>query len=291
MILSYLSMFLTLRIIIYERPTLVRLLEGNRAHDWMPKIVFILLSLLTIVVYIWLATVFYFRRSYNQCLTFIFYLHRLLVRIFLIFIYLETLSVLEYQCRFLLALSRGGGNKVHNLIVHKWLIRSAITALNKLFALPLVFTYLQFVIGSVILINRGIAGKMRLRLWIYAASIGCLLAMTYMMACRCVRIVNILIDVERQVLRQLGSYHWFDGMPFAIKQPPQTYSLYQWKILCFDEKWDSLRIGFFVHGQQTFASFLATCVTSLAVIMQFDYKVISVVNNLAWEYGGGTLVE
>lgn len=291
MVASYASMFLTVRIILRERAALVKLLEGDRDLNWVRSVLFILLNVLTIVVYVWLAVLQLRGDGYNEFLTFIFYLHRLLVRNFLILVYVEVLSVLEDQCKFLLSSSKGNHSKPNNLVLQKWMIRDAITTLNRIFAFPLVLAYAQFVMGTIILINQFIAGKVLTLLWFYASSLLCFLAITYLMVCKCTRISDLLVEVERQVLRQLGSYHSLNGMPFSITKSPHTYSSYQWKILCFDEKWDSIRIGCFVHGEQTFASFLATCLTCVAVIMQFDFKVISAVNKLASRYDEGLLTE
>lgn len=53
------------------------------------------------------------------------------------------------------------------------------------------------------------------------------------------------------------------------------------RVLKFREEWDSLKVGCFSQNVPNFLSFLITCITCVAVLLQFDFKVMGILSRLA----------
>lgn len=273
--------FVAMRNFLYRRPELRKLLlagfEGE-GQSRLQTFAFVLLSLPILVMYSALTAETCLSNAHLGCVDAVLHIYRIISRNYLIWIYLEVLAIVECRCRHLLAALSDRTLRSSDLVDQKWEIRDLISTLNSLFSFPLVFIYSQISIGSVILFVHCVTGIRPVQTTLFAGCQLCLGYITNSMARKCSNIMALLIEVERRLLRGLHEVEF-------CSEYPQL----QWRVLHFDEKWDAPHIGCFVLNQRTFMSFLATSFTCLAVVLQFDFKVVWVVNELAGKFGKGPL--
>lgn len=287
---TYLSMLLAQKVFLYRRSQLRDLLRADlllRGQTCSQNVTFFGLILPTYALY---CLFVYTETSLYRAYEHVFYMYRLTFRDFLLWLYLETLAILNIRCRGLLT-TVNHGYRLHpnELIAQKERIRKDISILNELFAVPLVFIYCQIPTAAITLFIYFVTDTLLLESYVSFFSQVSFVIFVFVMARRCNAVMSLLIEVEHRLLLKLNAMSSFGGLRTSSMghDCPQL----QWQALRFDENWDSIHIGCFVHDQRTVVSFMASCVTCLAVVLQFDFKVVRVVNDLAAKHGEGPLFE
>lgn len=161
--------------------------------------------------------------------------------------------------------------KLDDLIADRWEIRDKIHTTNALFALPLSLFYLQifsttvYVAAEVILQSFGYCLESILSL-----SYSCFLLKVSILAHRSSNVRIASRDIERELLeksRKIATIGSID--PIAAR----TFE--------FRNEWDSLRVGCFDHTLPNFWRFISVLTTCVAVVLQFDYRVVRMIADLA----------
>lgn len=276
--LSYVIMFLTVRLIGPRRVNLLQLLGGpQRRHSFSTAAV-LMFNIPIIYLYVTLVISDFRSRDFTTVMNHVCYLHRELVQNFFIILHLEALRALEGRCRILLAGLAVRHVKPAEVVREKLRIRNVVAKLNDSFATVLAILYGQLFMNSVTLFILVITGTAPLQTKLYTAYVVCLTCAVFMMANKSSTVIELLVDVEHRTIQRFIT---IDG--FAAGLP--AVSFFQWEVLRFSIESDTPQIGCLVHDKATFVSLMASFVTCLAVILQFDFKVVRTINDLAEEYG------
>lgn len=286
MLSSYVVMVLAAQIIVFKRTELSNLLKGASGQSWKQITCLVILIVPGFIIYNVLIITICHWKSFAASFSLILFAHRIHVRNLLNVIYIEATSVLETRCKSLLELSSTQRLRPQLLANEKWLIQKSIMQLNALFAVPIAVVYLQITLDSILLTGT-IATKITESAGLAVMFMHiCFLVTVYVMAWRSSRLMSSLQKLEYRLLQRLSEAEAYDDEMLMEKiNADQCCPSVQLKMICFDDNWDTPRVGCFVHSQKTFFKFCATLVTFLAIVMQFDYRIMRVINDLAHKYG------
>lgn len=281
---STVIMALIIRMLHFKRAILLTLFEGRPKRPWAERFIIILLRL-PVIVYIALRT---FEVAWDGrwllAVNYVAHTYRLLSGILPLLIYLEILTILENWALSLVTSVETRYARLDHLAKKKWFIRDKVDDLNTLFSFLLIAIHLQFSAevvlgtGSLVLMDQSVIASF--------TSMGQLgtLPIIYILVCRSEKLINALIEVERVAFRRLGEVSGFNGTLHIISSSHNSPAI-QWQVLRFDSNLDAPTVGCFVLCQETFMGFLLTGLTCLAVVMQFDFKVVWAIQTLAERYG------
>lgn len=267
----------TLWLFIMKRKELNDLLGSSGAH-WTAHLRVIACGLPLMALRIKLATENALANRPLACLGNLCYAILPYYKTFVLMLYLESASVLGNKHQALLASVTDPFMNLEELSKMKWSIRDVIHSINQLFATVLALSYVQLFIGAIYTLGYLATSDQRLDSWSVLLSYLCMVVQLYMIAQQSSQLADTLIDVQRRILQKRSE------TPFGVRalgssscSPPAIL----WNVLSFDEKWDCLRVSFFYHRRATLVSFLATCMTFTAIMLQFDFHVIYVINDLS----------
>lgn len=212
------------------------------------------------------------------------YISRVFMHNIMGIMYLNALNILDHRVTDLLTSLQSSYCKMDILVKMKWKIRNRIANLNSLFSAFLGFIYARTFTEIIVAIESFVTTTKTF--WFTLSCIARLspLIVVYYVVHRSSQLMHHLVDVERLALRKLSEVNSFNGFVYLISSRHSCPFL-QWQALRFDNNWDSPKVGRFVHNKQTFIGFLATCITFIAVVMQFDYRIVGHVRSLVDEYG------
>lgn len=283
---SYIIIVITIRIVGFKSAKLVQLLEGKAGKVWVQQLITVLLRT-PAICYLTTEIVDSFQRGermesfYNLC-----HIYLVLITTLPVLIYIELASILQQRARFIVESFDDYEIKFKDLAKEKWLIRDRTADLNSLFSNIIALSYMQFSMEAILSINSYVTVRQSSWSMVVSVSQLCALGVGFLLARQSSTMMSLLIEVEQLALKRLCAITSSGGTLHGVL-PKHSCPLVQWQALRYHSIYDSLTVGCFVNNQQTFMSFLVTGITCLAVIMQFDYKVLWVVQNLADKYGRG----
>lgn len=153
----------------------------------------------------------------------------------------------------------------------KWLIRDLITKVNDLFALPLIMFYLHFLTMVVCFFCDFFGQSSELNeLSVIMASVLCDIFQALSLVNKCSTVAAHNAELEGYVFKQTLSK---DGDELVDADFLAVFRL--------REECDFLRVASFTIDIRSFLKYLTFCVTLVAIVLQFDYKVVRYVKTLA----------
>lgn len=276
---TYMTSVLITKVVGVNLPTLVRLLEGGPGLNWLQHL---------LIMLFWSPTSYYLIRgvfvSYQDdllidLLYYSSYIYRMLTVGLPLMMYLEAVSILVKRSRSLIILLHNRDVRFGELVRQKLFIRRRIADLNKLFSSFLAMIYIQLFTEAILAISLFVKANSSFALRTSSVFRLLSLIIAYITAVRSSSLMNLLINLEHLVLRQLTDKHSSSRLVYVIFAKHSCPSL-QLEILRFSDAQDSPRAGCFVNSEQTFISYVFTGITIVAAIMQFDYKAFWVVDTL-----------
>lgn len=187
-------------------------------------------------------------------------------------IYVDMMSnFVKNQERILRNIATGRPN-TKSVAAEKWKIRHQIKTVNSVFAMSLSAHYLLVFMTVVSSFAQIIRHKPDLEDAIFMI---CALLVNLLQLLVLAHESSVLkrqsIDIECFLLRQIKA------------EDTSRNSLYTdlLAVLRFREEWDVLQVGCFTHDVANFLKFLATVITCVAVVLQFDYKVVRKITTLS----------
>lgn len=280
-LISYMIMVGTIVLICFRRTELFQLLATRNSRNWRQYAFICVLNIPPIILHINTSLQKHFDDMltisvFNAC-----YLHRTVLRTLPVVLYLEALSILKMRAQKLLQTLADAPCRCEDIVREKWLIRDSIETLNANFAALLTLYYFQTSMGNIVLVSCFVTSTWLSLGIIFSACQASLYLAIYTMVKGSSELAASLYQIEVSVLRLMT----------GPKASSRWCSPFQWRVLHYDETLESPKIAWFRHSQATFVSFLVTNFTCLAVVMQFDYKVVRVVNDLAEKYGKARIFE
>lgn len=158
-----------------------------------------------------------------------------------------------------------------NLISAKWRTRDQTRKINALYAGPLVVLYSNMFLSAVYIGAELILRN--LRPWIlFFATLNhiCFMIQMILLAHKATEVRNVCEETESGLLRRLSERSTLDYVDSA------TMASFR-----FHDEWDSLRVGCFAHNLQNFWRYISVVTTCVAVVLQFDYRVVRAINDLS----------
>lgn len=280
--ISLATIVYTLWLIMLKRPKILDLLKRSN-QTWITHVVFTLIGIPFVAVNIKLCMDGYFAGNSHQIIRNICIIGMHHLRTFLLMVYLEITSSLKEHCRLLHSASMKPLVKMETLVIEKWAIRDEIHMCNSLFAMPLSLLYVQIFLRIIVSLNYLFTGTLHIEPFVYIVGQAFYLTEVFIVAQRSSELTAYIYNVERNVFQKSRKI-----LLGAICLTPSDDLPLQCEVLCFNEKWDSLRVGFYVHSQGTFVAFLVTSVTCIAVVLQFDFKIVQIIKDLADRVGENT---
>lgn len=263
---------------------LLELIDGRRRHNWLYHIVIILIRGPVLLLQFGEAMKIFNEGRIIKALYLLGYLPKGVMGIVIWCFLLDATSVLEHRVKRLLVQLRAPSFKLDSLVKEKWIIRDQVSDLNKIFASHIMLFYMQISALGIVVIETFVIETQSLVATVNSLIRVAPMGIGYVVAVRGSKLISLLVEVERLGLLRLSQMNLCDKSLYFIGSGHNCPFL-QWQVLRFDGKWDSLNVGCFVNCLQTFISFLVSYSTCVAVVMQFDYKVVWVVKTLSEQYG------
>lgn len=180
--------------------------------------------------------------------------------------YLQLMNVLQSRQQRLLCLLRQPltDNNVRYLIHQKWAVRDTTELVNKLCGTTLPLYYMK-IFFSIICSAGNISCRHILDMRVYS------LAFAH------ISYILVLTLIAHQGSRLISSC--IEGHSMASRLPKTTMSGSDTselrEVLKYKKKWDCLTMSLgFIIEMPVLISFLGTCITVVAIFLQFDYKVL-----------------
>lgn len=185
--------------------------------------------------------------------------------------YLDVLNNIVGNSECLTECARNPELSLDNLLSKKWELRDQVRKSNKFFSVATFFYYSQA--NFAILISFGdIMGRnldSMTGVLVTSNTIAYLITLL-VLARKSSRLETHAIELENRVRRRL---FWENSSTRCEVDIIPAFN--------FREEWDCLRVGCFAHNDGNFWRFISFLITSVAVILQFDYKVIRTITSLA----------
>lgn len=281
--MTFAILILAVRMIIFKNRFLRRLLGGPQiaGQSWGDNAVLIISNLPLIGLY--------FPRSVSDEWDSATHCFRYLLMNFFLWSYFEALAVLSHRSRTLLLALPNSTTwpNLDSLIAQRWLIREAVAELNALYGPPLALVHVQILAGGLSVFAFILVDPFLKTVPLVIVTHVARHLLLFEMARRTSALKKLLVDFETELLLRYGGA----VPPFCIDgfDNARMCSLLQWQSLRFVDRRDSPRVGCFVNGVPAFMSFLATGVTLLAILSQFDFRLVHKVGQLSAEFGPGPL--
>lgn len=166
-----------------------------------------------------------------------------------------------------------------SIVVKKWQARRIIRETNALFAVILSMYYIQapliFVIGLAQTMEQtSKLGDSCMILLVLCSFVGLL----WLGAIRCSAIASACCGTEHVFAEAIDSCD-------SICRRCQKQHL---RVLAYREDWDSLKMAFFSQNAPNLVGYLVTCMTCVAVVLQFDIKVVRNMANWSSQMRGNS---
>lgn len=159
--------------------------------------------------------------------------------------------------------------EIDNILSEKWKIRNQVKKVNELFATPLVVYYSQLLMVVLFTFKQAVGTQ-------YTS-----VETAILVVCQCSYLFQ-LFSVARKG-SALAAHGFRLEIRFLKLVPDQTAFEHAsiLTVLRFREEWDVLQVACFTLSISSFLRFLASCVTCIAVVLQFDSKVVGTINRLS----------
>lgn len=157
------------------------------------------------------------------------------------------------------------------LVAAKWGIRDRTRDINTLTGVPLAVSYANLFVSSVY-----ITADMILQggdIWLKTLAIvshSANLIMHFVVARKASEVRSRSEETERELLRRLGGTSTLGSVDTATME-----------CLKFHPEWDTLYVGCFTHSLQNLSKFTSIIITCVAVVLQFDFRVVRTINDLS----------
>lgn len=157
------------------------------------------------------------------------------------------------------------------LISVRWKIRDRIRTANSVFSVSLSFFYVQgimttvYVAAELTLQEFGTEGDVLICL-----SHICYFSKLIILASKASKVRSLSKDLERDYLEKTCNIGSVSYIHFVAAR---TYKA--------QEDWDTMTVGCFSHNLQNFWRFVSVLTTCVAVVLQFDYRVVRMINDSA----------
>lgn len=198
-----------------------------------------------------------------------------LVFVIIAMIYHDAVQALVVRLRQLRRVSRQPVINWMNLVSEKWKIRDRIDVINSLFSGLLASFYLHVFLSATFLWAGGINNFASYsRVCLLSMNFCCFTSALFMLARKASAVRSECETTEATLMRRL-------------QEECLDLDLTPMEHLRFREDFDSLRVGCFGHHQANFLRFSSVVVTSIAVVLQFDYVVIRTLNTLSNQVESG----
>lgn len=155
------------------------------------------------------------------------------------------------------------------IILLKCKIRKLVKKANKLFALPLATFYCQIVMTVLFIFSSVDEGKDTTGdVTIFSMLQACFIFTLFHTARKASIVAARSVELESLVITQItgGSQVEYANLLSVIR---------------FREEWDVLRVACFPLSVANLLRFLAFCITCVAVILQFDFKIVRALNRMS----------
>lgn len=159
------------------------------------------------------------------------------------------------------------------LMREKLRIRQEIRVINSIFALPLALHYVQLFIGVIF----DFAATMGHSMHPYEKSILMGSLFTYLVTL--LRAAHMGSQITSKCLDT--EFHLMTLAVHTTASRDTTERSEAINVLRFRGEWDALKVACFESSLENFIKYLSAMVTCVAVVLQFDYKVVRFITNLA----------
>ena len=179
-------------------------------------------------------------------------------------VYLDAINkIVERSTNFIERMQDRRAMLAH-LIAEKWDLRNQIRECNGNFASLISAFYLQSAFGIVFLIGTLMENE--------ADLVDCFLmafnTAVYLLICLHSANKSSLLESQCFETERVVLTHFWDENPCSCSEVDLA------RIFRFREDWDCLRVGCFVHNSRNFWKTISTLFTAVAVVLQFDFKVV-----------------
>ena len=181
-----------------------------------------------------------------------------------------TGDLLEKLDEFRIAMSDPARGE-RTLIRERWMIRDRIRAVNSVCALPLSLFYPQlflstvYISGGLILLDLGFRV-----ISLQTASFICFTSQILFLAYKASKVEAQSEEIEREYLQRVSNDASFEFIDTAVVR---TFQLHK--------DWDCLQIACFPHNLALFWRYISVMLTCVAVVLQFDFKVVREITELS----------
>lgn len=190
-------------------------------------------------------------------------MHAELTMISFFVIYTDVLMNLKRRNLKILASLRDGRDSECS-IPAKWELRDAIARTNSICGTTLALFYVEFSMAAIYTFSRLVGSSHDIHVRILLLSnVFCIALQLLVLATRSSALVAISLQSEYYLSRRL--------------RPDSSIELTLFKVR---DEWDAPTVWCFSHSVRNFLKFLASAVTCIAVILQFDHRVVRRINSL-----------
>lgn len=149
-------------------------------------------------------------------------------------------------------------------IAAKWEVRDGIREMNSLFTSTLALCYIEFFVAVVFLFAKLVGQTLSItdKLWLLVNASGIVLQL-YLFSRMSSKFTSISLETEYHLLKRS-----------LLETSPEVM------VFRFREEWDVPRCAVFAQSVPNFLRYLASTVTCVAVILQFDFKVLGEIADL-----------
>lgn len=191
-------------------------------------------------------------------------------------IYYDTVKNLLNDLRLLDVALERPPRDLRELMSDKWRNRDRIGALNAIFATPLCLGYAQIFLSTIFTLAFSIGNTTDLReMFLRVSGYLCYVFLYFLLAREASCIKTQCLETHSKLLR------------CSITDSPLAHSAADAeRHFRFDQDLDSLRIGCFDQSVSNYMRFLSVVTTCVAVVLQFDYKVVRTINKLSGQMAG-----
>lgn len=161
------------------------------------------------------------------------------------------------------------GLDIQELVRSRWTVRDATSAFNEICGMVMFLLYLKSFTSTIFLAGSLIYSSIGTSIFALSVCHVCYLLQMHLAVAEASCIEDHCDRIDRVLYRNLRDHQPFDQ--------DQLHELRA--VLSFRSNWDSLKmLGGFAVDTRSFYLFLASCVTCIAVILQFDSKVMLSLN-------------
>lgn len=188
--------------------------------------------------------------------------------------YIEAVAAINWHHRAVtVALSGSSSDKNVVATVHarKRVIRAKIESLNRIYSIPLALCYLQVFLAALRIISLFIVRPTNLMAFLFSSGHVGFVVQLFLLASESSKLIQASRSLDLRLID--GQYSW--------RGSDHWDTFYTWLSLHHRDDVDAPTVGPFLHRSEGLLQYLATSVTCVSVVLQFDFRVVATVNRLA----------